>query len=167
MCGHKVKLPGWRMPSTAMTLSVSRHTISRLRLTATHSACLDFLLMEHLLPAIKEASGEYFTFQQDSAPAHRAHETVALLKRETPDFITPLLWPPNSPDLNPVDYKVWSVLQERVYQTRIRDVSHLKERLVEEWDKFDQSIVDRAVKQWRQRLKACVRADGGHFEHQL
>jgi hypothetical protein len=103
----------------------------------------------------------------NSAPAHRAHETVALLKRETPDFITPLLWPPSSPDLNPVDYKVWSVLQERVYQTRIRDVSHLKERLVEEWDKFDQSIVDRAVKQWRQRLKACVRADGGHFEHQL
>ena len=127
----------------------------------------DVLLMENLLPAIKEASGEYFTFQQDSAPAHRAHETVALLKRETPDFITPLLWPPNSPDLNPVDYKVWSVLQERVYQTRIRDVSHLKERLVEEWDKFDQSIVDRAVKQWRLRLKACVRADGGHFEHQL
>ena len=51
----------------------------------------DVLLMEHLLPAIKEASGEYCTFQQDSAPAHRAHETVALLKRETPDFITPLL----------------------------------------------------------------------------
>jgi hypothetical protein len=127
----------------------------------------DVLLLEHLLPAIKKASGEYFTFQQDSPPAHRAHETVALLKRETPDFITPLLWPPSSPDLNPVDYKVWSVLQERVYQTRIRDVSHLKERLVEKWDKFDQSIVDRAVKQWRLRLKACVRADGGHFEHQL
>ena len=42
--------------------------------------------MEHLLPAIREASGEYFTFQQDSAPAHRARETVALLERETPDF---------------------------------------------------------------------------------
>ena len=24
--------------------------------------------------------------------------------RETPDFIAPHLWPPNSPDLNPVDY---------------------------------------------------------------
>ena len=127
----------------------------------------DVLLMEHLLPAIKELSGEFFTFQQDSAPAHRAKETVALLDQETPDFITPLLWPPNSPDLNPVDYKVWAVLQERVYRSRIRDVRHLKERLVEEWQQFDQSIVDRAVKQWRLRLKQCVKADGGHFEHQL
>ena len=30
-------------------------------------------------------------------------ETVDLLKRETPDFIPPSLWPSNSPDLNPVD----------------------------------------------------------------
>ena len=40
------------------------------------------------------------------APAHRARETVELLKKETPDFIPPNLWPPNSPDLNPVDYKI-------------------------------------------------------------
>jgi len=29
---------------------------------------------------------------------------------------------PGSPGLNPVDYKVWSVMQERVYQTAIHDV---------------------------------------------
>ena len=127
----------------------------------------DVLLSQHLLPAIKKMSGDCFTFQQDSAPAHRASETVALLTRETPDFIPPTLWPPNSPDLNPVDYKVWSVLQERVYRSRIRDVDHLRERLLEEWSCFDQRIIDKAVKQWRVRLRACVRADGGHFEHQL
>jgi len=33
--------------------------------------------------------------------------------RETPDFIPPEVWPPNSPDLNPVDYSitVWTVVQ--------------------------------------------------------
>lgn len=127
----------------------------------------DVLLSQHLLPSIKEMSGDCFTFQQDSAPAHRARETVELLTRETPDFIPPTLWPPNSPDLNPVDYKVWSVLQERVYRSRIRDVDHLRERLLEEWSCFDQRIIDKAVKQWRVRLRACVHADGGHFEHQL
>jgi DDE superfamily endonuclease len=127
----------------------------------------DVLLAQHLLPAIREQSGDYFIFQQDGAPAHRARETVAFLRRETPEFISPLLWPPNSPDLNPVDYKVWGVLQDRVYRTRIRDVEHLKERLLEEWSHFDQRIIDEAVKQWRQRLQACVRAAGGHFEYQL
>ena len=44
----------------------------------------DVLLMRGLLPDIRSYS-EYFTFQQDGAPAHRARETVDLLKQETPD----------------------------------------------------------------------------------
>ena len=116
---------------------------------------------------IREQSGGYFVFQQDSAPAHRAQETVALLKRETPAFMAPSLWPPYSPDLNPVDYKIWGVLQNRVYQTRIRNVEHLRERLLEEWSRFDQRIIDGAVNQWRKRLEACVQAKSGHFEHQM
>jgi len=34
-----------------------------------------------------------------------------------------------------------------VYRTRIHDVNHVRARLVEEWRLFDDSIVDRAVKQ--------------------
>jgi len=58
----------------------------------------EVLLIQKLLPSIKEFS-DYFTFQQDGAPAHRAKETINLLNHETPDFIPPSLWPPNSPDL--------------------------------------------------------------------
>jgi len=57
-------------------------------------------------------------FRQDSAPAHRARETIKLLQRETPAFISPDLWPPNSPDLNPVNYKICGVMQDRVYQKK-------------------------------------------------
>jgi len=28
------------------------------------------------------------------------------MRGETPDFITPDLWPPNSPGIHPVDYRV-------------------------------------------------------------
>ena len=38
---------------------------------------------------------------------------------------------------------------------------------MQEWSQFDQSIVDRALQEWRVRLKACVNAAGGHFEHKL
>ena len=106
-----------------------------------------------------------FTFQQDSAPAHRVRQTIELLKRETPDFISPDLWPPNSSDLNPVDYKVWGVMQQRVYQTRVHTIDELKERLIAVWSQFQQDIVNTAIDQWRKYLRACVRANGGHFEH--
>lgn len=128
----------------------------------------DNLLAQKLLPDIRRISqGEFFVFQQDGAPAHRARDTVSFLERETPDFIPPTLWPPNSPDLNPVDYSIWSVLQEKVYRSRIANVDELKTRLIDEWARFDQSIVDAAISQWRRRLSACVRVNGAHFEHQF
>jgi len=41
------------------------------------------------------------------APAHRSRHTVAYLRSNMPEFFEPENWPPNSPDLNPVDYAVW------------------------------------------------------------
>ena len=125
------------------------------------------VLQQMLLPEIKRISGDFFVFQQDSAPAHRARETVKMLTRETPGFISPDQWPPNSPDLNPVDYSVWGLLQERVYRTRIADMDELKQRLRTEWASLEHSVTVAAIRQWRQRLRACVRAEGGHFEHCL
>jgi len=83
-----------------------------------------------LLPDIHMASGsEFFVLQQDSAPSHGANDTVALLEQESLAFIPPTLWSPNLPDLSPVDYSMWSVLQERVYRTKISDVDELKRRI--------------------------------------
>jgi len=67
-------------------------------------------LKKDLLPDIKEFS-EYYIFQQDNVFAHRAREMIALLATDTPDFISPTLWAQNSPDLNPVDDKIWAVMQ--------------------------------------------------------
>jgi len=53
---------------------------------------------------------------------------------------------PNSPDINPVDHHIGSALEQRVYCTRIRDVSRLMTRLVEEWQMFNQRIIDWAIK---------------------
>ena len=80
-----------------------------------------------MLPDIRAISGDFFIFQQDNAPAHRARETVTLL-REVSAFTAPNLWLPNSPNLNPVDYKVWGTMQDRVYRAKVRDVDDLKQR---------------------------------------
>ena len=123
--------------------------------------------MQELLPAIRSIAGDVFVFQQDDAPAQRARDTVELLHRETPDFVSPDMWPANSSDLNPVDYRICGVMQERVYRAPICDVAELRQRLVNTWSEFQQSVVDDAIDQWRTRLEACVQADGGHFEQHL
>jgi len=90
-----------------------------------------------------------------AAPAHRARETVEVLRRETLDFISPHLWPPNSPDLNTVDYEIWAVMQRRVYQRKIHTIDELKQRLIEVWCGLEQSTVDMAIDKWRKRLSLC------------
>jgi len=71
------------------------------------------------------------------------------LRQPTPDFISPDLWPPNSPDLNPVDYKIWGCLQDRVYQKHTRDVNELKRQLIDVWSDFGQTVIDGAILEWR------------------
>ena len=85
------------------------------KLGCTHSILVDpgvkingcyyreVLLSQQLLPAIRHVSGDFFVF----LGTRQCSGTIKLLQRETPAFILPDLWPPNSPDLNPVDYEIW------------------------------------------------------------
>jgi len=43
----------------------------------------DVLLKQQMLPDIQRTSGDFFIFQHNSAPAHRARDTIELLRRET------------------------------------------------------------------------------------
>ena len=108
-------------------------------------------------------------FQQDSAPTHRVHETIELLERKTPDFISPDVWPSNSPDRNPVNYKLREVMQQRVYQTTFKNVDELMKQqlLVDIWIGLEQNIIDTAINEWQNRLRACVHTKGQRFEHLL
>ena len=54
------------------------------------------------------AGGRPWVWQQDSAPAHKSKETQTWLQKECYDFVPFSHWPPSSPDLNPLDYFVWS-----------------------------------------------------------
>jgi len=45
------------------------------------------------------------------------------------------------------EYNIWSVLQEKVYPSKIAKVDELKTHLIDEWAQFDQSIIDAAISQ--------------------
>jgi len=94
-------------------------------------------------------------------------QTVELLQCETPKFTALDLWPPNSPDLNSTDYWIWDVMQDCVYQTPVRDMTDLKQRLTDTWNGLSQNIVDDGIDEWRKRLRACLKEKGGHFQHLL
>jgi len=56
---------------------------------------------------------------------------------------------------------------QEVYQKWIKDIDELRARILTAWDKMDQCVIDKAVRLWRTRLRACIKAKGRHFEHTL
>jgi len=69
----------------------------------------DILLSQQLLPVMRDVSGDFFIFQQDmqrTCTMHIRHATLRFLEQSTSASIPPDLRPPNSIDLNPVDYKI-------------------------------------------------------------
>ena len=94
-------------------------------------------------------SGNIFTFQQ---PQRTVHGTIELLRRSTAYFIAPDIWPPNSPDLNPVDCAIWSIMQQHVYQTRVHDIDELRQRLITVSCGLEQRAVDDAIDQWQRNV---------------
>jgi len=48
--------------------------------------------------------------------SHRAKATQDFLQNVVPDFVSAKECPTHSPDLNPLDYLVWGILQELVYE---------------------------------------------------
>ena len=65
------------------------------------------------MPDFRAKCRQYrWTLQQDGEPSHTAKNTINYLKYVS--LIKPQMWPPNSPDLNPVDYAVWGALQQQV-----------------------------------------------------
>jgi len=124
----------------------------------------DNVLEQGLLLAIHHILNNDFVFQQDGAPAHRSHHTVACLRSNVPEFIERKIWPPNSPDLNPMDYSVWGALQQMVYRHKISDTDQLKQVLIGCWAQLSQDTLSRAIDQLPKRLAIVVKAKGRHVE---
>jgi hypothetical protein len=110
-----------------------------------------------------------FIFQQDGAPAHTARLAQGYLSANCPGFIEKDQWPPNSPDLNPMDYHVWGAMLEKFHNLRPKPktITELKAALQLIWEDLPMEPITKAIKTFTKRLRACVGTGGGHFEYKL
>ena len=66
-----------------------------------------------------------------------------------------------------MDYKIWGVMQEKVYKTKVWEIRELRQHIVQAWDEFDQLVIDAATSLWRASLGMSADAKEGHYEHTL
>ena len=58
-------------------------------------------------------------------------------------------------------------MQQCVYERKICDIDDLQKRLMQTWFDFKQNVIDHVIDKWRDRLRSCVHAGVGNFEHML
>ena len=105
-----------------------------------------------------------WTIQQDLAPSHGSKFTQSWILRKIPSFISKEDWPAQSPDLNPLDYSIWSILEKRVCSTPHQTLESLKAKLMKEWDAIPQEMLRAACNLFPDRLKAIVKNKGTYIE---
>ena len=108
--------------------------------------------------------GRPWVWQQDTVPAHKSKETQAWLQKERYDFVPFSNWPPSSPDLNPLDYFVWSYVENitnmTLHNTKASLIAAIRRVLAE----LPPALVEKACSQFRIRIEAVIEAEGGNNE---
>ena len=131
-----------------------------------NASCYATKLLPNLIKDCRHFLSDNFIFQQGGAPAHTAASAQNWIQKNCPDLVKKDEWPPNSPDLNPMDYHVWGVMLERYqrYTPNPTNIAELKTALLAIWNDLPQEFIDKAILSFRKRLRSCVGAAGGHFE---
>lgn len=124
------------------------------------------MLKDHVLPWLRAnfAPGS-FVLQQDNAPAHGARATQEFLLQELgEDFWPSTMWPPSSPDCNPLDYYVWNQVARMACSKPHTNVQELKRDVEAAWCAQAAEDIIMACRSFRRRIQAVYDADGGYVE---
>ena len=105
-----------------------------------------------------------WVWQQDSAPAHKSKETKAWLQKECYDFVPFSYWPPSSPDLNPLNFFVWSYVENITNMTSHNTKASLIAGIRRVFAELPPVLMDKACSQFRIRIEAVIEAEGGYIE---
>lgn len=93
-------------------------------------------------------------------PTQKDLEIHTWCRTHLPRFISSQEWPPYSPDLNPMDYSIWAILEVRACATPHKNLESLMQALLREWDKIPVQELRRITENFSSRLRLCIRAKG-------
>ena len=89
---------------------------------------------------MKDLSGGDFIFMQDGVRCHTSAASIEYLEENVPTLLPPDMWPPQSPDLNPLDYGIWDILETKVWSAGVRatTLEGLQARISQWWEEIPQ-----------------------------
>lgn len=102
-----------------------------------------------------------FVFQQDNDPKHKAKLTNQFFEAKN---IQVMDWPPQSPDLNPIE-NLWGSMKEAIAEKEPKNLRELKVIITDEWNKISVETCKKLALSFKKRALAIYKAAGGHINY--
>jgi transposase len=118
-------------------------------------------LREFLLPEIETARDKFnvqMTFMQDNAPCHKTQKVLNFLAENN---IPTLNWPPQSPDMNPIE-NLWAIIKFRRQKKFGIPLNRLEliEQVFQIWEEIDEELIGSLTNSIENRLREVIRLKG-------
>ena len=77
-----------------------------------------------------------------------------------------LPWPPQSPDLNPIE-ELWSIVESglRKHKPGPSNIRELEKMVIEEWESIPEELYRSLISSMPSRIQAVISANGGHTKY--
>jgi hypothetical protein len=106
---------------------------------------------------------DHWVFQQDGAPAHTSDISQRWCKNNLSYFLDKNHWPPNSPDLNPLDYYYWNAVVTRMK----RNIFYDKKSFIKEIKRAMQLIqieeIKKSIQSFNKRVRKVEKNNGRYI----
>lgn len=115
---------------------------------------------------LSEEDKEPLIFMQDNAPSHASRYTKAWFSDQGIDGSKLMIWPPNSPDVNPIEM-LWSLIKQKVYENgkQYSSVDALWAAVCKACTEVPEEHLKNLVNGVDKRLVKLIKSKGGRFEH--
>lgn len=101
-----------------------------------------------------------WTFQQDGASSHTSDKAQEKCKKIFQSFIPKERWPPNSPELNPLDYSIWAKISSLVDYKKVTSKVTLINQIKKSIEKIDQNYLREVIGSFLKRVYSVEKNDG-------
>ncbi len=110
------------------------------------------IVVDHVTTVVYSVPSSDGYFQQDNAPCHKAQIISDWFLEHDKEF-TLLKWPPQSPDLNPIEH-LWDVVEReiRIMDVQPTNLQQLRDAIMSIWTKISEECLQYLVESMPRKI---------------
>lgn len=122
------------------------------------------ILENHAIPSGIRLLGQNFIFQQDNDPKHSSKLCKDYLRHlEEEGTLKIMEWPPQSPDLNPIEL-LWEELDRQVRKSAPTSTTEMWNKLQSSWTSISEETLAKLIARMPRLCAAIIKSRGGHID---